>query len=149
MYYSSLNTTGISHLKVNRAVRYTEKNCTFVKPYLASVLFCVEISNYAKSDMIFYTLLTFMFQYSDFISFQKNIITFLRTFVEKNVTLLVCTMLKINYKGKRNRPCLTDKFHILHKHLGCAVAQLVEALRYKPKGRGFNSPQCHWNFALT
>jgi hypothetical protein len=29
-----------------------------------------------------------------------------------------------------------------------AVAQLVEALRYKPEGRGFDSRWCHWNFSL-
>jgi hypothetical protein len=29
---------------------------------------------------------------------------------------------------------------------GYAVTQLVEALRYKPEGRGFNSQWCHWNF---
>jgi hypothetical protein len=29
------------------------------------------------------------------------------------------------------------------------VAQLVEALRYKPGGRGFDSRWCHWNFSLT
>jgi hypothetical protein len=28
-------------------------------------------------------------------------------------------------------------------------AQLVEALRYKPEGRGFFSRWCHWNFSLT
>ena len=28
-------------------------------------------------------------------------------------------------------------------------AQLVEALRYKPEGRGFDSRLCHWNFSLT
>ena len=27
------------------------------------------------------------------------------------------------------------------------VAQLVEALRYKPEGRGFDNRWCHWNFA--
>jgi len=32
---------------------------------------------------------------------------------------------------------------------GHAVAQLVEALRYKPEGRGFDSRCCHWNFSLT
>jgi hypothetical protein len=32
---------------------------------------------------------------------------------------------------------------------GHAVAQLFEALRYKPEGRGFNSRWCHWNFSLT
>jgi hypothetical protein len=32
---------------------------------------------------------------------------------------------------------------------GYAVAQLVEALCYKPEGRGFDSRWCHWNFSLT
>ena len=30
--------------------------------------------------------------------------------------------------------------------MGHAVAQLVEALRYKSEGRGFDSLWCHWNF---
>jgi len=29
------------------------------------------------------------------------------------------------------------------------VTQLVEALRYKPEGRGLDSRWCHWNFSLT
>ena len=29
------------------------------------------------------------------------------------------------------------------------VAQLVEALRYKPEGRGFNFRWYHWKFSLT
>jgi hypothetical protein len=29
------------------------------------------------------------------------------------------------------------------------VAQLVEALRYKPEGREFDSQLCHCNFSLT
>jgi hypothetical protein len=33
--------------------------------------------------------------------------------------------------------------------MGHAVAQLVGALRYKPKGRGFDSRWDHWNFSLT
>jgi len=32
---------------------------------------------------------------------------------------------------------------------GHAVAQLVEALRYKWEGHGFDSRWCHWNFSLT
>jgi len=32
--------------------------------------------------------------------------------------------------------------------MGDAVAQLVEALRYKPEGRGFDFRLCHWNFSL-
>ena len=33
--------------------------------------------------------------------------------------------------------------------LGHPVAQLVEALRYKSEGRGFDYRRCHWNFSLT
>ena len=29
------------------------------------------------------------------------------------------------------------------------MAQLVEALRYKPEVRGFDSRWCHWHFSLT
>jgi hypothetical protein len=32
---------------------------------------------------------------------------------------------------------------------GHVVAQFVEALRYKPVGRGFDSRWCQWNFSLT
>jgi hypothetical protein len=32
---------------------------------------------------------------------------------------------------------------------GYAVAQLVEALRYKPEGRGFDSRWGYWGFSLT
>jgi hypothetical protein len=33
--------------------------------------------------------------------------------------------------------------------MGYAVAQLVEALRYKPEGRRFDSRWSHWNFSLS
>jgi hypothetical protein len=33
--------------------------------------------------------------------------------------------------------------------MGYAVAQLVEAVCYKPEGRGLDSRRCHWNFSLT
>jgi len=33
--------------------------------------------------------------------------------------------------------------------VGHAVVQLVEALRYKPEGLGFDSRWCHCNFSLT
>ena len=29
------------------------------------------------------------------------------------------------------------------------VAQVVEALRYNPEGRGFDSQLCRWNFSLA
>ena len=36
-----------------------------------------------------------------------------------------------------------------NKYRGHAVAHLIEAMRYKPEGGGFNSRWCHWNFSLT
>jgi len=33
--------------------------------------------------------------------------------------------------------------------MGHAVAQLVEALRYKPEVYGFDTSWCRWNFSLT
>jgi hypothetical protein len=32
---------------------------------------------------------------------------------------------------------------------GHTVARLLKALRYKPQGRGFDSPRFKWNFSLT
>jgi len=32
---------------------------------------------------------------------------------------------------------------------GVRGGAVVEALRYKPEGRGFDSRWCHWNFSLT
>jgi hypothetical protein len=32
---------------------------------------------------------------------------------------------------------------------GFAVVHLVEVLRYKPEGRGFDSRWCHWTSSLT
>jgi len=36
-------------------------------------------------------------------------------------------------------------FHVLRTR----VTLLIEALRYKSEGRGFDSRWCHWNFPLT
>jgi hypothetical protein len=57
------------------------------------------------------------------------------------------------------KPQLTaiSKYQILpsRKHTtsmlqrGLTVAQSVEALRFKPEGRVFDSRRCHWNFSLT
>ena len=38
---------------------------------------------------------------------------------------------------------------VLNDRRGHTVAQLVEALRYKSEGRGFDPRWCHWNFSLT
>jgi hypothetical protein len=39
--------------------------------------------------------------------------------------------------------------YIIYIYLGWhEVAQLVEALCYRPEGRGFDSPYCHWIFLI-
>jgi hypothetical protein len=55
----------------------------------------------------------------------------------------------------RHRPCDSqepyqvsiNKFLVLY--FDRVRTELVEALRYKPEGCGFDSPWCHWNFSLT
>jgi hypothetical protein len=49
----------------------------------------------------------------------------------------------ITYKS--SRPFL-DMAYLIEGH---ALAQLVEALRYKSEGRGFDSRLYHWNLSLT
>jgi hypothetical protein len=48
-------------------------------------------------------------------------------------------------------PCKSPyvNINIVPWYTGFAVAQLVEALCYKPEDRGFDSRWCHWNFSLT
>jgi hypothetical protein len=43
----------------------------------------------------------------------------------------------------------SNLFDLRVLYLGHAVMQLVEALRYKPECRGFDSRWYHWNFSLT
>jgi len=38
---------------------------------------------------------------------------------------------------------------VIVKTNGQTVEQLVEALRYKPESRGFDSRCCYWNVSLT
>ena len=40
-------------------------------------------------------------------------------------------------------------YPIYNRMQGHTVVQLVEALRYKPECRGFDSRLCHWKFSLT
>ena len=48
---------------------------------------------------------------------------------------------------KANSNFLIYKYR--YKNAGYAVAQLVEALRYKPEGRGFDSRSSQWDFSVT
>jgi hypothetical protein len=50
--------------------------------------------------------------------------------------------------GLTSAPAITVKMHftILLEKMGHGVAQLIEALRYKPEGRGFDFQWGHWDF---
>ena len=45
--------------------------------------------------------------------------------------------------------CLSGIFKTTNHSLADVVAQLVDALHYKPEGRGFDSQWSHWDFSLT
>ena len=52
----------------------------------------------------------------------------------------------MNIKTKDFLDVMPSECMLSHPIRGHAVAQLVEALRYKLEGRGFDSRWCHWNF---
>jgi hypothetical protein len=45
--------------------------------------------------------------------------------------------------------CVYKKSSLVRTWVTLVVAQLVDALRYKPEGREFDSQWCHWNFSFT
>jgi hypothetical protein len=68
---------------------------------------------------------------------------------------------RVLYQNKFEKQCISLAFIIKICHdalshecqeyfvvLGHAVAQLVEALRYTPEGRGFDTRWCLWNFSF-
>jgi hypothetical protein len=63
------------------------------------------------------------------------------------------TFYKVNTKAlfKHDLETPASDFHWspLPLELGHVMAQLVEALRYKPEGSGFDYRWGHWNFSLT
>jgi hypothetical protein len=59
-------------------------------------------------------------------------------------TMTVCYVNQIKLAIKSCYPPLKYAGHIIT----AVVAQLVEALRYKPEGRGFDSRRYNWNFSL-
>jgi hypothetical protein len=54
----------------------------------------------------------------------------------------ICLKEEINVTVKR--------ICILHfVQLGARGGEVVQAVRYKPEGRGIDARWCHWNFSLT
>jgi hypothetical protein len=55
----------------------------------------------------------------------------------------------LNSYDERTVPVRLLCFRLLPRHSGVRGGVVVEALRYKPKSRGFDSQWCHWIFSLT
>jgi hypothetical protein len=75
-----------------------------------------------------------------------------RFILQRNDVLVLCTY--CNYvKAVGDVVCvfvgLCFVFSSLHNRMGHAAVQLVDALRYKPEGRGIDSRWCHWNILVT
>jgi hypothetical protein len=68
----------------------------------------------------------------------------LMSFPERNVDLQ-CGVL---FSGVPSQGCCVFYAYYISQP-GHALVQLVEALRYKPEGRKFDSQWSHWNFSLT
>jgi hypothetical protein len=71
---------------------------------------------------------------------------------QKEVPFMVGTMSHVAVTKHQTQTILySDKklLPVVYKIKHHAVAQLVEALHYKPERRGFDSRWCHWNFSLT
>jgi hypothetical protein len=71
---------------------------------------------------------------------------------KRNLSLLCLLFSFITSRPKKN--CFSDdrcpiEFQRTFLLVGEAVAPLVEALHYKPEGRGLDSQLCHWNFSST
>jgi hypothetical protein len=64
-----------------------------------------------------------------------------------SLALIYCTyLIRVNISHFLHS---SRKMWYILLYVGHAVVQLVEALRYKPEGRGFDSRWCHWNISLT
>ena len=86
--------------------------------------------------------------YKDLIAINSESHTQPTLYVDRTLKILVQTCRYIKYLLCFIVLMPTDymKYFWCSKH---AMAQLVEALSYKQKGRGFDSRWCYWKFSLT
>ena len=116
----------------------------------------IDTSISSKSHTSFYSLLN--------VAHETVCAVFEWTNLNRKFHVILSCTLKLVHPGQHRCSCTqilriqqartysTDLSHILIFYMfnwEQAVAQLVEALRYKPEGHGSNSRWCHWNFSLT
>jgi len=68
-----------------------------------------------------------------------------------HVTNMKLVTTKFKSGGLHEKHIYRDIVYIIFNYIRNVLEalQLVEALRYKPEGRGFDSRRCDWNFLLT
>jgi hypothetical protein len=77
--------------------------------------------------------------------------------VKTQLVLLIFILFKVATTGMNHLKIINASRGLIHEYanlkgklFNCnAVVKLVEALRYKPEGRGFDSRWCNWNFSMT
>ena len=81
-----------------------------------------------------------------YLRFISTLVAFLcRSHVAADPDLHTCYTVSTAKQSKMR----TVFINFLTFKMGYAVAQFVDALRYKSEGRGFDSRWCHWNFSST
>jgi hypothetical protein len=59
---------------------------------------------------------------------------------------IVSSLLGVSQASDFWMPTFRNHLSVPSSKAGYEVAQIFEALHYKPKGRGFDSRWCNWNF---
>jgi len=125
--------------------RQTHKNIGFKirhvnKLKLERLLYCLDSGGYRKRLKTMLVCRYFITSHAG-----NTHVSQLYSFV---VTLFTCMWHSFSKKGKAF-PVHAMKSYRDIERTGHAVAHLVEALRYKPEGRRFDSQWCQWNFSFT
>jgi hypothetical protein len=107
-----------------------EKYFYFMLEIVSTVYIAIRFSNFPFSS--FWTFVLEKYE-NRLNNFNLRTVHFLR-YIMHTLLKICCTILYLS---------------LLHVSTGHAVAHLVEALCYKPEGRGFDSRWSHWNFSVT
>jgi hypothetical protein len=101
-----------------------------------------EISN--KKNTLYWIFVTSCYRYS--FQYEKGHLFLLS--LSWAITTDILLFVVVSFLNLYKLQFVWNYLHTL-LYVGHAVAQLVEALRYKLEGRVFDSRWCHWNFSLT
>jgi hypothetical protein len=69
--------------------------------------------------------------------------------IKKNANAMCTGSFSVGRAAEAWRQPPTPSSAKVKERVEYSLAQLVEAMRYKPEGRGFDSRWSHWNFSVT